>query len=76
MWPSLTRTSIAPFRWLGMPALRLEELGEMLAGYRNGSESVAQAQRLHDEWEAEVQRNYDTLTAESGLPYQGALSAR
>ena len=58
---------------VGDARVTLEELGEMLAGYRNSSESVAQAQRLHDEWEAEVQRNYDTLTAESGLPYQGAL---
>ena len=58
---------------VGDARVTLEELGEALAGYRNGSESVAQAQRLHDEWEAEVQRNYDTLTAESGLPYQGAL---
>ncbi len=58
---------------VGDARVTLEELGEALGGYRNSSESVAQAQRLHDEWEAEVQRNYDTLTAESGLPYQGAL---
>ena len=58
---------------VGDARVTLEELGEMLAGYRNSSESVAQAQRLHNEWEAEVQRNYDTHTAESGLPYQGAL---
>ena len=51
----------------------LEELSDLLGGYRNGDESVAQAQRLHDEWEAEVQRNYDLHEAESGLPYQGAL---
>lgn len=51
----------------------LEELSNLLDGYRNGEESVAQAQRLHDEWEEEVQRNYDLHTAESGLPYQGAL---
>ncbi len=58
---------------VGDARVTLEELGEMLAGYRNSSESVAQAQRLHVEWEAEVQRNYDTHTAESGLPYQGGL---
>ena len=58
---------------VGDARVTLEELGEMLASYRNSSESVAQAQRLHDEWEAEVQRNYDTHTAESGLPYQGGL---
>lgn len=58
---------------VGDARVTLAELGEMLAGYRNSDESVNQAQRLHDEWEAEVQRNYDTHTAESGLPYQGAL---
>ena len=58
---------------VGDARVTLEELGEALAGYHNSGESVAQAQRLHDEWETEVQRNYDTHTAESGLPYQGAL---
>ncbi len=58
---------------VGDARVTLEELGELLTGYRNDDESVAQAQRLHDEWEAEVQRNYDLHEAESGLPYQGAL---
>jgi len=58
---------------VGDARVTLEELSELLGGYRNDDESVAQAQRLHDEWEAEVQRNYDTHQAESGLPYQGAL---
>ena len=58
---------------VGDARVTLEELGELLGGYRNDDESVAQAQRLHDEWEAEVQRNYDLHEAESGLPYQGAL---
>ena len=58
---------------VGDARVTLEELSERLAGYRNADESVAQAQTLHDEWEAEVQRNYDTHEAESGLPYQGAL---
>ncbi|MDE0139908.1 MAG: 3D-(3,5/4)-trihydroxycyclohexane-1,2-dione acylhydrolase (decyclizing) [Caldilineaceae bacterium] len=58
---------------VGDARVTLEELSELLGGYRNDDESVAQAQRLHDEWEAEVQRNYDTHVAESGLPYQGAL---
>ena len=58
---------------VGDARVTLEELGEALGGYHNSGESVAQAQRLHNEWEAEVQRNYDTHTAESGLPYQGAL---
>ncbi len=58
---------------VGDARVTLEELSELLAGYRNDDKSVAQAQRLHDEWEAEVQRNYDLHEAESGLPYQGAL---
>ncbi len=58
---------------VGDARVTLEELSELLTGYRNDDESVAQAQRLHDEWEAEVQRNYDLHEAESGLPYQGAL---
>ena len=58
---------------VGDARVTLEELSDLLAGFRNDDESVAQAQRLHDEWEAEVQRNYDTHEAESGLPYQGAL---
>ena len=58
---------------VGDARVTLEELSELLAGYRNADESVAQAQTLHEEWEAEVQRNYDTHEAESGLPYQGAL---
>lgn len=51
----------------------VEELSALLAGYCNSDENVAEAHRLHDEWEAEVQRNYDNHTAQSGLPYQGAL---
>lgn len=58
---------------VGDARVTLEELTEALAGYRNSDESISQAQGLHDEWEAEVQRNYDDHTAESGLPYQGAL---
>ena len=58
---------------VGDARVTLEELSDLLTGYRNGDENVAQAQRLHDEWEAEVQRNYDRHTADSGLPYQGAL---
>ncbi len=58
---------------VGDARVTLEELSELLAGFRNDDENVAQAQKLHDDWEAEVQRNYDTHEAESGLPYQGAL---
>jgi len=58
---------------VGDARVTLEELSELLDGYRNSDENVSQAHRLHEEWDAEVQRNYDTLEAESGLPYQGAL---
>ncbi len=58
---------------VGDARVTLEELSGLLAGYSNDDQSVAQARRLHEEWEAEVQRNYDTHEAESGLPYQGAL---
>lgn len=58
---------------VGDARVTLEELSELVGDFRNDDESVAQAHRLHDEWEAEVQRNYDLHQAESGLPYQGAL---
>ena len=58
---------------VGDARVTLEELSELLGGYRNSDQSFAQGKRLHDEWEAEVQRNYDLHEAESGLPYQGAL---
>ncbi len=37
----------------------LEELGEILGGYRVADDYRALAQRLHAEWDAEVQRIYD-----------------
>src|SRR5262249_6531797 len=49
----------------------LAELGELLAGYRVAAEYRAQAERLHDEWEAEVQRIYDVRLRP--LPSQGEL---
>ena len=51
----------------------MEELTDALDGYTNSDENHEQAQRLHGEWEAEVDRLYAIETAESGLPYQGAL---
>jgi 3D-(3,5/4)-trihydroxycyclohexane-1,2-dione acylhydrolase (decyclizing) len=37
----------------------LEELAELLEGYQVAADYRAEAQRLHDEWDAEVQRIYD-----------------
>ena len=37
----------------------LEELSGLLAGYQTDAAYQARANRLHDEWEAEVQRIYD-----------------
>jgi 3D-(3,5/4)-trihydroxycyclohexane-1,2-dione acylhydrolase (decyclizing) len=49
----------------------LEELGELLAGYAVDPAYRAEAQRLHDAWDAEVQRIYDIRL--SPLPSQGEL---
>ena len=57
----------------GDAKVTLDELAELLSGYRNADENIAQAQRLHDGWEAEVDRIYSIKTAESGLPFQGGL---
>ncbi|MBI3957811.1 MAG: 3D-(3,5/4)-trihydroxycyclohexane-1,2-dione acylhydrolase (decyclizing), partial [Chloroflexi bacterium] len=57
----------------GDAKVTLDELAELLAGYRNADENIAQAQRLHDAWEAEVDRIYAIAAAESGLPFQGGL---
>lgn len=57
----------------GDAKVTLEELLDALDGYTNSKENRDQANRLHDEWEAEVQRIYDIHHAESGLPYQGGL---
>jgi 3D-(3,5/4)-trihydroxycyclohexane-1,2-dione acylhydrolase (decyclizing) len=51
----------------------LEELRAAIDGYTNNEDNQSQARRLHDAWEAEVDRLYAIKTAESGLPYQGAL---
>ena len=51
----------------------LEELGAALGDYTASADHTAKAKRLHDEWEAEVDRLYAIHTAESGLPFQGAL---
>ncbi|MBP7963430.1 MAG: 3D-(3,5/4)-trihydroxycyclohexane-1,2-dione acylhydrolase (decyclizing) [Caldilineaceae bacterium] len=49
----------------------LAELSELLADFAVAPEYRAQAQRLHDEWDAEVQRIYDIRLAP--LPSQGEL---
>jgi 3D-(3,5/4)-trihydroxycyclohexane-1,2-dione acylhydrolase (decyclizing) len=49
----------------------LEELADLLQGYAVSSEFHAEAQRLHDEWDAEAQRIFDIRL--SPLPSQGEL---
>jgi 3D-(3,5/4)-trihydroxycyclohexane-1,2-dione acylhydrolase (decyclizing) len=49
----------------------LQELAELLAGYRTAAEYRAEAERLHAEWDAEVQRIYDIRL--EPLPSQGEL---
>ena len=49
----------------------LEELSGLLAGYEVAPAYRAEAQRLHDAWDAEVQRIYDIRL--SPLPSQGEL---
>jgi 3D-(3,5/4)-trihydroxycyclohexane-1,2-dione acylhydrolase (decyclizing) len=49
----------------------LEELADLLAGYTVDPAYRAEAQRLHDEWDAEVKRIYDIRLAP--LPSQGEL---
>lgn len=57
----------------GDALITLQELLEHLNGYTNSDVNQAQAKQLHDEWEAEVDRLYAIETADSGLPFQGAL---
>ncbi len=49
----------------------LEELSAALGDYRTGSDYREEAQRLHDEWEAEVDRIY--AIRNTPLPSQGEL---
>ncbi len=49
----------------------LAELAELLAGHAVADDYRAEARRLHDEWEAEVQRIYDIRLRP--LPSQGEL---
>lgn len=49
----------------------LEELARLLEGYAVAPAYRAEARRLHDEWDAEVQRIYDIRLAP--LPSQGEL---
>ncbi len=51
----------------------LEELGAALGDFTAPAEHAARANALHNDWEAEVDRLYAIHTAESGLPFQGAL---
>jgi 3D-(3,5/4)-trihydroxycyclohexane-1,2-dione acylhydrolase (decyclizing) len=56
---------------VGDAQVTLEELGELLAGYSVDAVYRAEAKRLHDEWDKEVQRIYDIRL--SPLPSQGEL---
>ncbi|MCB0122093.1 MAG: 3D-(3,5/4)-trihydroxycyclohexane-1,2-dione acylhydrolase (decyclizing), partial [Caldilineaceae bacterium] len=51
----------------------LEELTDALDGYTNSTENREEAQRLHNEWEAEVDRLYNLQMADSGLAVQSGL---
>ncbi len=51
----------------------LGELSKALEGFVIDEAYSAEARRLHDEWESEVDRLYAIKVAESGLPFQGAL---
>ncbi len=56
---------------VGDARVTLEELADLLEGYSVAADYRAGAQRLHDEWDAEVQRIYDIRL--SPLPSQGEL---
>jgi 3D-(3,5/4)-trihydroxycyclohexane-1,2-dione acylhydrolase (decyclizing) len=56
---------------VGDARVTLEELAERLDGYQVAAEYRAQAERLHDEWEAEVDRIY--AIRHTPLPSQGEL---
>jgi 3D-(3,5/4)-trihydroxycyclohexane-1,2-dione acylhydrolase (decyclizing) len=56
---------------VGDAQVTLAELAELLAGYSVDAGYRAEAQRLHDEWDVEVQRIYDIRLAP--LPSQGEL---
>ena len=51
----------------------LDELSVALEGFKVDDGYSAEANRLHAAWEDEVDRLYAIKTAESGLPFQGAL---
>jgi 3D-(3,5/4)-trihydroxycyclohexane-1,2-dione acylhydrolase (decyclizing) len=56
---------------IGDAHVTLEELGELLAGYQVEASYRAAAKRLHDAWEAEVERIY--AVRHTPLPSQGEL---
>lgn len=57
----------------GDARVTLDELLIASDGYANSNSNQQQAKTLHNKWEAEVDKQYAIKTAESGLPYQGAL---
>jgi 3D-(3,5/4)-trihydroxycyclohexane-1,2-dione acylhydrolase (decyclizing) len=56
---------------VGDARVTLEELGELLVGYQVEANYRAQAERLHAEWDAEVERIY--AIRNEPLPSQGEL---
>ena len=56
---------------IGDAKVTLDELAGLLAGHAVADDYRAEARRLHDEWDAEVQRIYDLRL--SPLPSQGEL---
>ncbi len=56
---------------IGDAQVTLDELAGLLAGHAVADDYRAEARRLHDEWDAEVQRIYDLRL--SPLPSQGEL---
>jgi 3D-(3,5/4)-trihydroxycyclohexane-1,2-dione acylhydrolase (decyclizing) len=58
---------------VGDARVTLEELAAALDDFNTGDAYRARAVELHDAWEAEVDRLYAIHTADSGLPFQGAL---
>src|SRR5216684_3263366 len=67
MWAPLTPPSTWPCRWL----VTREELLELVAGYSVEANYRAQAERLHAEWDSEVERIYNVR--HTPLPSQGEL---
>jgi len=58
---------------VGDAKVTLAELCRALLDFHVAEAYQSEAQLRHDDWEAEVDRLYAIHTAESGLPFQGAL---